>query len=176
MYSSNDPQYRSDLWVLPMQSGAPGQPVPYLQGTFNERGGEFSPDGRWVAYESDESALQTQVYVQSFPAGGGKFQISISGGMLPRWRRDGREIFFVSPASNKVMAVPVKLAPRFEAGAPQALFDFKPAGFVPGSVANSTPYDVAPDGSRLLMITAASQPATAPSPITVILNWNSERK
>ena len=93
----------------------------YLSSPANEAQARFSPDGKWMAYQSDESG-QSQVYVQTIPAGGGKFQISTAGGGDPVWRRDGKELYYLDPG-QKLMAVPVKInGASFEPGAPQALF------------------------------------------------------
>src|SRR5262249_36630279 len=123
LYMAVDPKTRSDLWVLPVASGTAGdrKPVPYLRTPAWEAQGQFSPDGRWIAYTSDESG-QSQIYVQSFPAGGGKYQVSTGGGTQPRWRRDGKELFYIA-ADGKLMAVDVKTAPKFEIDVPKALFD-----------------------------------------------------
>ena len=170
LYSVTGQKTGSDLWVLPVAGGTPpdSKPVPYLQGPYNERQGQFSPDGRWIAYSSDETGSY-QVYVQSFPAGTGKFQVSTAGGSQPRWRRDGKEIFYTG-ADGRLTAVSVKTAPKFEAGAPQALFD---ALIRPGSLAAGPFfYDVAADGRRFLFNTLATDRAgPAPTPITVIVNW-----
>ena len=90
------------------------KPIPYLQTPFNEGDAQFSPDGKWMAYASNESG-QPQVYVQAIPASGAKWQISPAGGVQPRWRRDGKELFYIS-ADQKLMAVPVKSGAGFEAG------------------------------------------------------------
>jgi Tol biopolymer transport system component/predicted Ser/Thr protein kinase len=175
LYESNNPKAGFDLWILPLGAdGAPEKPVPYLQSPSSERQGQFSPDGRWVAYISDEnSPTQFQIYVQSFPVGAGKFQISTGpGGTQPRWRRDGKELFYVA-SDGKLMSVEVKTAPRFEAGTPKALFDLRSMPIpLPGGVFR---YDVAPDGKRFLVITPPSDTnhGTAAAPITVVLNWNS---
>jgi len=169
LFSLLDSQNGYDLWVLPLGSGEP-KPVSYLQTKFDERQGQFSPDGRWVAYVSNESgdATQYQVYVQSFPIGGGKFQISADGGVQPRWRRDGKELFYIGP-DRKLMALDVKTSPRFEYDTPKVLFD--PS--ILGGAANYTfsRYDVAPDGKRFLVVSAAADNPAA-EPITVLLNWN----
>ncbi len=147
-----------DMWTLDMMTKG-AKPVPYLQSTANERWGVFSPDGRWVAYTSDETQKQ-EVYVQSFPAGGGKFQISQSGGGFPSWRADGRELYFVS--GQELMAVPIQTSPRFEAGTPRALFG--------GLRRNGTYFTATPNGQRFLLpgeIEAAAEVA----PMTVVLNW-----
>lgn len=116
LYEVGDVKTGRDLWVL---TAGDRKPFPYLNTPFNERQGQFSPGPasgpRWIAYTSDESG-QSQIYVQSFPAGAGKFQISAGGGNQPRWRRDGKELFYIA-ADGKLMAVEVKTAPTFEAGA-----------------------------------------------------------
>jgi Tol biopolymer transport system component/predicted Ser/Thr protein kinase len=174
LYSVFDAKTNSDLWVLGDPSGPPEsrKPVPYLQTPFNERQGQFSPDGHWIAYVSDESGLnQYQIYVQSFPAGAGKFQVSTgAGGMQPRWRRDGKEIFYLA-ADGKLMAVGVQTAPTFEAVAPKALFDPQIArGRAPPWVFFR--YDVTADGKRFLVNSVSTAPeSSAPAPITVVVNW-----
>ena len=121
----------------------------------------FSPDGRWLAYDSDESG-RSEVYVQAFPGPGGKWQISAAGGSIPRWRGDGKEIYYLS-LDNKVMAVAVDTAPAFHAGAPVALFAVHPG--------TGTVYDVAADGKRFLV---DSLPADQGSPpMSLLVNWTS---
>jgi hypothetical protein len=147
-----------------------------LQTQFAERQGQFSPDGRWIAYTSNESGPdQYQVYVQSFPAGAGKFQVSTgAGGTQPRWRRDGKEIFYIA-ADGKIMAVDVKTAPKFEAGAPKALFD--PRMAIGGPAYTYFRYDVTADGKRFLVNSVAGAPeSSASTPITVVLNWQAALK
>ena len=85
------------------------KPFPVLQTRFDEIQGEFSPDGRWLAYASNESG-RYEIYVQTFPVTGGKWQISVAGGLQPRWRRDGQELFYVAP-DNRLMAAPIRVAP-----------------------------------------------------------------
>jgi Tol biopolymer transport system component len=173
LYSVSDPKTGWDLWVLQNPTGAPPErkPAPYLQTPFNETQGQFSPDGHWIAYTSDESGVaQYQIYVQSFPAGAGKFQISVgAGGTQPRWQRDGRELFYIA-ADGKLVAVEVKTAPKFEAGAPKALFD--PRMATAGVVNLPFRYDVAADGKRFLVNTVANgTESSAAAPITVVMNW-----
>ncbi|HXB70267.1 MAG TPA: hypothetical protein VNY05_18605, partial [Candidatus Acidoferrales bacterium] len=169
LYSTGNKSKR-DLWVLPATARTPpgSKPTPYLQGPYNEQQGQFSPDGHWIAYSSDETGSY-QVYVQSFPAGAAKVQVSTAGGSQPRWRRDGKEIFYIS-ADARLTAVAVKTEPRFEAGAPHALFDVRtPAGPLIDWFSH---YDVAVDGKRFLVNTVATgSAASAPTPITVIVNW-----
>ena len=136
-----------DLWVLPLEGDR--KPFPFLQSRFHQVQGQFSPDGKWVAYTSNESG-RFQVYVQGFsgaPSGfGGKWQISANGGGQPRWRGDGRELFYLS-TDRKLMAVEVRLAGGVEAGAPRELFQTSAAGgpFFAGV------YDVTADGQRFLI-------------------------
>ncbi|MDA2938906.1 serine/threonine-protein kinase [Acidobacteria bacterium AH-259-A15] len=93
LYSVRNPQTGTDVWMLPLSEE--GKPTPFLQQSFREREAQFSPDGRWVTYESNESGTR-QVFVQPFPATGGKWQISTQGGVQPRWRRDGKELFYIA--------------------------------------------------------------------------------
>jgi Tol biopolymer transport system component len=163
LYSTAGQKTGSDLLLL---SAAGTPPVPYLEGPYNEQQGQFSPDGRWVAYASDETG-SFEVYVQSFPTGAGKFLVSTAGGSQPRWRRDGRELFFIS-AAGRLMAVDVKTAPTFEFGVPRALFDPQiPAGVLADAFFH---YDVAADGKRFL-VSSIDGANSVPNPITVIINW-----
>jgi len=143
MRSNEDQGY--DLWVLPMtratDTAETREPFPFLQTSANEAWGKLSPDGHWLAYVSDETGAN-EVFVQSFPDAGSKFQISEGGGDTPVWRRDGKEMFYVS-TDGKMMAVTVETgADRFVAGARQALFD---ARF------EEQTYDVTADGQRFLI-------------------------
>jgi hypothetical protein len=128
-------------------------------------GSQISPDGRWLAYHADESG-QFEVYVQSFPApGGGKWQLSKDGGWFPRWRRDGRELFYHT-TDGRLMAVPVRSATRLDVGAAVPLFEAHLAG---SGLASRGQYDVTGDGQRFLINVALDDAAT--SSITVVLNW-----
>jgi Tol biopolymer transport system component len=137
----------ADLWVLPMTPGAPEsrKPVPFLQSPFNKKVGNFSPDVKWIAYTSDESG-RDEVYVRGFPGASGRFQISNNGGAEPRWREDGRELYYRAP-DGKLMAVAVRpAAGSLERETPKALFEthwLPPNGLMYG-------YDVTRDGQRFL--------------------------
>ena len=172
LVNSNDLSLNTqfDLWVLPMTGDS--KPVPFLSTPFREGRGQFSPDGKWVAYTSDESG-RNEVYVQSFPAGGSKWQISSKGGDWVRWRKDTKEIFYVAP-DRKVMSVaPQTLSGSLEFGIPRALFTIPVALGTAGDIAPYTySYDVTPDGQRFLAL-AATADAESP-PMTVILNWQTE--
>jgi len=163
-----------DLWVLPLEGGAPGdrKPVLLLATEFNERDPSISPDGRWIAYTSSESG-RFEVYVRPFQTSGtpslgeGKWQISKDGGDMPYWTAGGKEIIFEAPPNGTAkMAVEVKAAgSAFEAGVPRRLF----------SAPVDIGWDVTPDGKRFaLNIPEALQVAQAP--ITVVLNWQSQLK
>ena len=155
------------MWVLPLSGDK--KPFPFLKTPFEEREGQFSPDGNWIAYQSNES-LRFEIYVQPFPGPGGKFQISANGGAQPRWNKNGKEIFYVS-LDSKMMAAPVKSSPdgrSLETGTPAALFPVRIAGGpVPGS--NKQQYAVSSNRQRFLVNLAADE--DAPSPITLIYNW-----
>lgn len=150
-----------DLWLLPMEGDH--KPVPYLQTPFDEEFARFSPDGRWMAYQSNESG-PFQIYVQTVPASGAKYQISSAGGTVPRWRRDGQELFYVS-ADQKLMAVPIKLGATVEVGTPQPLFPIPQTG-------GAFSYAPMRDGQRFLVnVPAGGEAAAVAQPITVVTNW-----
>jgi hypothetical protein len=138
-----------------------------LQDDFNKFDANFSQDMKWIAYTSDESG-QPQVYVQPFPGPGGKYQVSSAGGTNPRWRRDGKELFYIS-ADRKLLAVEVKAGSTFAAGATKPLFDTHVKEFLP-TVSN---YAVSRDGRRFLTNDFAE---TSAPPITVVLNWTADLK
>jgi len=157
---ANTPRTGNDLFVLPLS--ADRKPVPFLQTQFNEGPGQFSPDGLWVAYTSNESG-GNEVYVARFPGPGGKWQISTGGGIWPRWRHDGTEIFYLAP-DNKLMAAAVNgKGPSFEVGAVKPLFETHAV------TAFRYSYDVSADGQRFLINTILEQRTSGP--ITVVLNW-----
>ena len=163
LYQAQHPKTGWDLWALPVDGDR--QPVPVLQTEFNELLAQFSPDSRWIAYQSDESR-QDEIYGQGFPKSSGKFQVSTNGGSRPRWRRDGQELFYLSP-DRKMMAVEAKAtATTFEAGRPRELFQTRVAPF-PAVV---PAYDVSADGQRFLIQTIPDEAEVA-SPMTVVMNW-----
>jgi eukaryotic-like serine/threonine-protein kinase len=140
-----------DLWILPVRGNR--QPFPYLNMSATEDSGQFSPDGRWIAYESDASGRR-EVYVRPFrgmPAGTeGQWQVSTAGGTFPRWRADGRELYFVDPAGRMMAAAVTTVEARFEAGTPAVLFQ---TSMPTVAATNSWQYDVARDG-RFSPVTA----------------------
>jgi len=162
LYQSIDPKTGENIGVLPLEGDR--KPFPLLQTEFSEQQARFSPNGKWFAYTSDESGAP-QVYVQSFPPSGAKWPVSTGGGDQPRWRRDGRELFYLA-ADSKLMAVDVKTDGAFEAGAPRPLFEIH-SPFAAGRSAIN--YVTAADGQRFLVRLAVEQSSTPP--ITVVVNW-----
>ncbi|MBI3666260.1 MAG: protein kinase [Acidobacteria bacterium] len=178
VYLQFNHKQRAELWVLPKPDGAAAErkPFPYLQTEFNTVQAAFSPDGRWLAYASDESK-KFEVYVRTFSgdpgstASGGKWLVSANGGTRPRWRRDGRELFYIAP-DGKIMAVDVRGGAAFDAGPPRALFDTHRG---PGDILLYSVYDVTADGQRFIVVLPV-QKAAVSSPITVVVNWAAELK
>ena len=150
-----------DIWRLPLDGSS--KPEPFLVTRERELLPSFSPDGRFVAYHSDDSG-RPEVYVQPFPGPGEKRRISVAGGSLPRWRRDGRELFYLG-ADTQLMAVPIRLGSSAEPGTPSALFAIEAAQNV------MTEYDVSRDGQRFLVNSPV--PGAAAAPI-VVLNWTAD--
>jgi len=157
-----------DLWIAPQSTGAPGEPqkpFPYLASPFNEENGVFSPDGHWIAYESDESG-RPEVYVQAFPLTNQKGRISTGGGTDAAWSKNGGELFYLA-ADKNLMAVPYRATvATFEPGAGKVLFA------VPGNVVRRS-YAVTGDG-RFLIGKPADESIN--EPITLVLNWLEELK
>jgi serine/threonine protein kinase/Tol biopolymer transport system component len=167
LYTSARADARGDLWMLPLDGER--KPVPILQSESNEIDAHISPDLHWVAYASDESGT-VEIYVRSFSARSaagnsipeGKWLISKGGGTAPRWRRDGRELFYLG-SDGRVMAVEIAITPAFQPGIPKALFQV-PAG--------AAVWDVAADGTRFLLPALAADATRAP--FTLVLNWTQQ--
>jgi serine/threonine protein kinase len=158
-----------DVWMLPTV-GDP-TPVPVLRTEFQEGYARLSPDGRWMAYVSDESG-KYEVYVRAFPSGEGKRQISTQGGLEPAWSGNGRELFYLAP-DRSLMSVVVRLGSTFETGPPSHLFETRmSAAFNPTYTRNQ--YAVSADGQRFLINQAS--PSAPLSPITVVVNWEAALK
>jgi len=169
LYLDRDPKTGGDLWVLPLEKGQ--KPYEFLKTRFEERAAQFSPDGRWVAYSSDESG-QMEIYVRPFPKKPGQSQVSTTGGVTPRWARNGKELYYIAP-DGMLMAVPVHPTPTSPGlGTPQALFLTR-AVFGGASIVGITwQYDVAEDGRFLINATTVDGRT---APITVIQNWAAKR-
>jgi serine/threonine protein kinase len=163
LYGVYSDKTRGDLWVLPLQGER--KPKAYLATEFNEIEAQFSPDTRWVAYESDESGMP-DVYVRPFPdASKGKWPVSKGGGTNPRWRNDGRELYYLAP-DQSVMAVEITSDPVFQVGAAKRLF-FKPEGVVSG-------FNVASDGKKFMIPVRVGD--SLPPPFTILFNWQTGLK
>ena len=145
-----------DIWVLPLFGDR--KPFAFIESPFIDVASQFSPDGRWVAYNTNEAG-RSEVYVKPFPGPGGRARISTAGGNNARWRRDGKEIFYL--AGHTLMAAAVTAnGSRFDVGAVQRLFE------VP-VVDGYWPYDVSPDGQHFLVNTLEGEVA----PLTIVVNW-----
>jgi serine/threonine protein kinase/Tol biopolymer transport system component len=154
-----------ELWYMSLSDR---QPKPFLQGPWVVRTADFSPDGKWVAYSSNETG-NWEVYVSAFNNPSSKWQVSRGGGEEPRWRRDGRELFYLS-GDGKMTAVAVGSGSNFEAGPPATLFQAHRRQ--PVSAMDFFSYDVTADGQRFLINTRLDEPNAAP--LSIILNWASE--
>jgi eukaryotic-like serine/threonine-protein kinase len=155
-----------DIWTLGLSDR---KSQVFLQTPFNEGAPQFSPDGRWLAYGSDESG-RPEIYVQPYPGPGGKWQISSDGGTEPAWNPNGRELFF--RRGNKMMAVDVAAQANFSAGKPRMLFEGQ---FAPSATLSDRNYDVSADGQRFLMVKTLEQEQPI-SQINIVLNWFEELK
>ena len=174
LYYSLDPQTAYDIWVLPMEGDR--KPFVFLKTNFDERRAKFSPDGRWVAYMSNESG-RYEIYVRPFNGNapgtsvGGQWQVSTSGGISPRWRADGKEVYYIAP-DGKLMATPITASgATVEPGSPVALFQTRIVGGGT-DVTMGANYDVSVDG-RFLINTVLENTA---SPITLLQNWTAALK
>ncbi len=156
-----DPATRSDIWILPLEGGQ--KPFSFLQSPFEEQNAAFSPNGRWIAYSTDESG-RNEVYVTSFPGKGGQWQVSTAGGSRPSWRRDGKEIYYLA-SDDKLMAVSLsERGASLEMTAPQPLFPVRIKRWRFGRG-----YDVTADGKRFVVNTLLQESG---SPLTLVVNWN----
>jgi Tol biopolymer transport system component/DNA-binding winged helix-turn-helix (wHTH) protein len=166
LYTKRDPQTKLDLWLVPFSDSQHG--VPLLTTAANERSAKISPDGRWLAYSSDESG-RSEVYVQEFPMLGSKRAVSIGGGAGPSWRKDGGELFYLSP-TRALMSVDVRLKDGITLGSPKMLFRAP----VPGDLSTARHYAPSPDGQRFL-VKVVDETADRTS-ITVVVNWTAGLK
>ena len=155
-----------DLWFVTIPDLRSTQ---FLKATSTLKNGRFSPDGKWLAYSSNESG-RWEIYVTSFPDAHGKWQVSNAGGDQARWRGDGKELFYLSN-EGRIMAVPVKIGANFDAGTPIALFQANPREMV--ATSEQFCYDVSKDGQKFFINT---QLKTAMTPMSVVLNWGAKLK
>ena len=150
----------------PDPQGASGdrKPFLFLQTAFNEVRPAFSPDGRWIAYQSDESG-RWEIYIRPFPGPGGKWQVSTNGGSRPRWRGDGKELFYFD-FDNFITVAETNLdSSTVEIGVVRPLFSFRPFGG-----GGTELYDVTADGQRFLVVETTGSAETS-SPVTLVVNW-----
>jgi dipeptidyl aminopeptidase/acylaminoacyl peptidase len=162
LYSASDPKTgKTHLWTVTVDGEKKRELITQTQ--FNELQPQISPDGRWISYMSDESG-RYEIYVRPFsvsPQQGGKIKVSEGGGTEARWRRDGKELLYLS-GDTKLMAVEVSTTPNFKAGVPQSLFQTRVrrgSGFQ---------WDISPDGKRFLIATVSAEKSDA---ITIVTNW-----
>ena len=165
LFQANEPRTKT-LWDIWTYSSDDRKARPLLRTTFNEVLAKFSPDGRWIAYVSNESGRE-EVYVVPFPGPGGKWQVSTTGGRAPVWTRGGREIIYQAPGSE-MMAVEVQTDPTFQAGVPRVLFKTH-LRTPPGRQ-----FDVTPDGERFLVNLVPGDQVS--DPVTLVQNWAAERR
>jgi Tol biopolymer transport system component len=170
LYDSLDPKRGYEIWALPLEGNR--KPFEVVQTDFNERLAQFSPDGKWIAYQSDKTG-RFEIYVQPFPGPGGDSRVSIDGGAQVRWNPNGKELFYIA-ADDRLMAVPIRFVSNGQAvepGTPLGLFATNV-----GSTAintNRQQYAVSPDGQSFVMNSVLEEAST--SPLTVILNWKPNR-
>jgi serine/threonine protein kinase len=161
----NQNESAAHIWALPLAGD--GKPFPVVQGAFDERAPAVSPDGKWLAYQSNETG-RPEIYSTAFPAGGAKWQVSSNGGTTPKWRRDGKELFFLDPLDN-IVAVDVNASGNaVKLGAPHTLFQSV------GIQRDFGPYDVTADGKKFLINSGNLKEGT--EPITLVQNWPAEVK
>jgi Tol biopolymer transport system component len=166
LYSQLDPKLGADTWVLPLgvPSSVPLKPFPWWDTPFRKVLAKFSPDEHWVAYQSNESG-RSEIYVAPFPGPGAKRQISTTGGIFPRWRADGKEIFYLSDGTLMAAEVSIKSG-GIEVGAIRSLH-------IPVTWPHYK-YDASVDGQRFLVATPREQKSSAP--LTLVQNWTAMLK
>jgi serine/threonine protein kinase len=160
---AGDPKLKTDIWILPMTGEK--KPTPFLQTEYNELNARFSPDMKWVAYQSDASG-KNEIYVRPFPGPGAQWQVSASGGISPTWNRNGKEIFFLN--GGKIMSAEVNgSGSTFEIGKVKLYFD-------PQTIGGIFVYDVSDDGQKILLGITKGQRLS--EPLTLVLNWQAEAR
>ncbi len=154
------PNASQNIWILPLFGDR--KPFPFVTNSFIQDDPAFSPDGRWLAYASDDSGRQ-EIYIAPFPKANGKWQVSAQGGMVPTWRRDGQDLFYLDP-EQKMMAVDIhENGDSIEIGSAHVLFQTNPPSLV------NRPYDATADGKKFIVLTQSDQ--TSAVPLTLVTNW-----
>ena len=157
---------RDLIWILPLKGER--KPFPLVQSQFTNHSPVFSPECNWVAYSSDESG-EEEIYLTPFPDSSRRYQVSTDDGVLPRWRGDGKELFYFSPKQKSIMAVDVhQEGKEVSLGRPHALF------VLPSLTLLGTLFDVTPNGQRFLV--SSLNPAAGNLPLTLVVNWDAELK
>jgi Tol biopolymer transport system component len=170
-YTMNSQQTNTDIWMKPLVGDR--KPRAFLATRFEESGPRFSPDSSSVAFVSNETGATPEVYVAPVEQPAQRRQVSVGGGTGPRWRRDGKELFYISADNRTIMSVPIESIAPFKAGLPSRLFTIgtEPASRDRG---RNPVYDVMPDGQRFLVSVGAGEPES--SRMTVVLNWTAAIK
>ena len=169
VYSVTHPEAGPDIWYLERKGeGGDWESHPYLQTQFREALSKFSPDGRFLAYRSDESG-RYEIYVRPFPEGGGRIAVSSNGGTQPRWSRDGKEIFYVE--GTTLVAVAVSTRPSFSVGSVTRLFEHR--ALLP-SLWPFARYDVSGDGRRFVLLVPVDEEVEEAVSIQIVENWYEE--
>ena len=176
-FRQTNPDPGNDISILPIEGNEksgwkPGEPKPFVDGSFIVDAPAFSPDGRWLAYHSVESGI-SEVYVRPFPGPGGKWQISTGGGYMPKWSRNGKELFYRTTDSKIMVATYTASGDSFRADKPQL---WSPGQFAPfgGGVGN---FDLHPDGKRFAVLKSqGTEQAPAVNKVNIVLNWFEELK
>jgi eukaryotic-like serine/threonine-protein kinase len=162
-FTKSDPNSLNDIWIQPLEGDR--KPSPFANTKYDEVMAQFSPDGRWIAYRSNESG-RPEVYVQAFPGPGSKVRVSTDGGTEPRWNPNGKELFYISPDAKMIAASVTSSSSGLEIGKPVPLFQTR---IVRGGTSDVTQqYDVSHDG-RFLINVPADEAVT--SPVTLLFNW-----
>jgi Tol biopolymer transport system component len=164
LYRNPDPKTGDDIWALRLNDR---KEFPAVQSEFSDERGQFSHDGKWIAYESNSSG-RFEIYVQPFPGPGQNVQISVNGGTQVRWQRDGKSVYFIAP-DNRLTQVPIRFAAGGtpEPGPEVSLFTTHVGGSE--QQLELAQYAVSPDGTRFLMNVVTQESHF--SPITLVLNW-----
>ncbi|MCA1581487.1 MAG: hypothetical protein LC796_08860, partial [Acidobacteria bacterium] len=169
LYGVSGAGTKSELWAIPLLGDR--KPFPVVQVPSNVSDGSFSPDGRWIVYVSDESGRQ-EVYAESFPTSAAKWRISTEGGFQPRWRRDGKEMYYLAP-DGRLMVAAVTAGSTLDVASPRPLFRSETAAMDAAS-GDSIQYAVTSDGQRFLLSSLVHNPTA--QPITIVLDWTADLK
>jgi Tol biopolymer transport system component len=168
MYYVPDPKTGTDLWALPVDTRVP---FVVLKTEANELWGQFLPDGRWVAYQSNETG-KYEIYLRPFPAPGGPIPVSTAGGVYPRWSSDGKELYYIAPDAMLIAVRIQATATALDAGVPTALLATRRVGGGVNVIGRGPRYDVTVEGRFLVHVDAESGSV----PVTLLLNWKPPAK